>query len=344
MTRSTPPDRPGAPRVSLVFTVLNEAASLPGLLDTIAAQTRQADEVIACDGGSRDGTPGLLRAERRFPLRLIEAPGANISRGRNLAIAAARGPVIACTDAGVRLDPRWLERLAAALGGLEPGGGPPAAWAAGFFLPDPQPGSAFEAAMSATVLPQLRDIDPVRFLPSSRSVAFLKSAWERVGGYPEWLDYCEDLVFDLALRRAFGPPSFTPEAVAHFRPRASLRSFARQYTLYARGDGKAGLWPRRHAIRYATYLAVLPALLAVALAAPAPVSLGGLTLLAAGAGLYLRAPYRRLASQWGALRPAARVKAILWVPVIRAAGDIAKMAGYPAGVAWRLRGGAGRSA
>ena len=31
---------------------------------------------------------------------------------------------------------------------------------------------------------------------------FSRAVWERVGGYPEWLDYCEDLVFDLALRHA----------------------------------------------------------------------------------------------------------------------------------------------
>src|SRR5919197_1364958 len=98
-------------RVSVVFTVLNEVAALPRLLDSLAAQTRQPDEVVACDGGSRDGTVELLRAERRFPLRVIESPGANISRGRNLAIAAATGDVIACTDAGVVLDPHWLEQI-----------------------------------------------------------------------------------------------------------------------------------------------------------------------------------------------------------------------------------------
>ena len=53
----------------------------------------------------------------------------------------------------------------------------------------------------------------------SRSVAFTKGAWRRAGGYPEWLDYCEDVVFDLKLRQKFGPFLFVPEAVVHFRPR-----------------------------------------------------------------------------------------------------------------------------
>jgi hypothetical protein len=37
------------------------------------------------------------------------------------------------------------------------------------------------------------------------------------------------------------------------------------------------------------------------------------------------------------LPPAERVKAVLLIPVIRAVGDIAKMAGYPAGWIWRIR-------
>ena len=98
-------------KVSLIVTVLNEARSLPALLDTIAAQTRQPDEVVICDGGSTDGTLNLLRAETRFPVRVIERPGCNISQGRNFAIEAATGDVIASTDAGVRLDPKWLEKL-----------------------------------------------------------------------------------------------------------------------------------------------------------------------------------------------------------------------------------------
>jgi len=336
---------PAPDRISLIFTVLNESGSLPALLDSIASQTRPPDEVIACDGGSADDTVRLLRAETRFPLRVIEAPGANISRGRNIAIAAAACEIIACTDAGVRLEPRWLaaiteplrgdDRLITDDGQASSVAGRPS-WAAGFFAPDPRPGNAFDIAMSATVLPERSDVDPARFLPSSRSVAYLKTAWQEAGGYPEWLDYCEDLVFDLALRARFGPPAFVPEAVAHFRPRTSLKSFFKQYYLYARGDGKAGLWLKRHAIRYATYLVALPALLAGMVALPdLAARIACALLLILGIAAYLRAPYRRLSRSWKALPPWGKVTAALHVPIIRVAGDAAKMIGYPAGVWWR---------
>jgi hypothetical protein len=40
---------------------------------------------------------------------------------------------------------------------------------------------------------------------------------------------------------------------------------------------------------------------------------------------------------WGGLSLAQKVRAALWVPVIRVVGDVAKMMGYPAGVLWRWR-------
>ena len=155
----------------------------------------------------------------------------------------------------MRLDPRWLELLTAPL--LAPSSNVDIV--SGWFAADPQ--TPFERAMGATVLPALEDIDPATFLPSSRSVAFRKAAWYEVGGYPEWLDYSEDLVFDIALRDAGKQFVFAPGAVAHFRPRADLRAFYRQYYRYARGDGKANLWLKRHTARYATY-AIGPAIAA----------------------------------------------------------------------------------
>ncbi len=316
-------------KVSLIVTVLNEARSLPALLDTIAAQTRQPDEVVVCDGGSTDGTLDVLRGETRFPVRVIERPGCNISQGRNFAIEAATSEVIASTDAGVRLDPQWLEKLVEKAGQDDTRSVSHAV--AGFFLPDVH--TPFEIAMGATVLPQLREIDPAKFLPSSRSVAFTKTAWQAVGGYPEWLDYCEDLIFDFALRDKFGAFAFAPEAVAYFKPRSSIKSFFKQYYLYARGDGKANLWLKRHLIRYATYLVALPVITWLA----AKVNLWFAVLYIAGAIVYLNQPYQRLWPALRALERAGQLKAIGWVPIIRVVGDIAKMMGYPVGVVWRRR-------
>jgi glycosyltransferase involved in cell wall biosynthesis len=304
-------------RTSLVVTVLDEAGSIDALLESIACQTRPPDEVLIVDGGSRDGTWAKLEAWRaRLPLRLLHEPGAGIARGRNLAVQAASGELIAVTDAGVRLERDWLaELLAKQATGVDV--------VSGFFRADPR--TTFERAMGATVLPSVEDINPRTFLPSSRSVLFRRTAWQAAGGYPAWLDYCEDLVFDHALRAAGCTFVFAPRAIAWFRPRGSLTAFFRQYYLYARGDGKADLFRRRHAVRYATY-ALAACLLWRACR-------WGLALLAAGALAYVRRPYARLEG----VPLQDLVYAVASVPVIRLVGDVAKMLGYPVGVWWRLR-------
>ncbi len=325
-------------RVSVIATVLNEARSLPGLLDSLVAQTRPPDEVVIADGGSRDGTLDVLGAYAgRLPLRVVAAPGANIAQGRNVAIRAAAGDVIAVTDAGVRCAPDWLACL------TEPFSEPGVMAVAGFFQPDPH--TVLETAMGATVLPEARDVNPSTYLPSSRSVAFRRAVWEGVGGYPEWLDFSEDVIFDLNVRARYGPFLFVPQAQVHFRPRGSLRALvhfrprgslgalARQYYLYARGDGKANLFPRLHAVRYFAYLVAAPLLIYAAVTVSP-----WLWLLGVVAGLaYVRLPLRRLWPRLASLAPLDRLLALAYVPLIRITGDLAKMLGYPAGVLWRIR-------
>ncbi len=316
-----------AVNVSVICTVLNEGESVRKLLDSLCEQTHQPDEIVIVDGGSKDDTVAQIEAYRdRLPLKILIESGANISRGRNVAIAAAAGPIIASTDAGVRLDRQWLAELCKPFQTETP-----PQVVSGFFVPDPQ--SAFEVAMGATVLPQLTDINPQTFLPSSRSIAFLKSSWQTIGGYPEWLDFCEDLIFDFRLRDEVGVFDFAPNAVAYFRPRSTLKAFFKQYYLYARGDGKADLWRKRHAIRYLTYLVALPVLLFLSLFY-SPVWWLFLIIFG-GIGLFCT-PYRRLPKLWQSLSLSNKLQAIFWVPIIRITGDIAKMIGYPVGLQWRI--------
>jgi glycosyltransferase involved in cell wall biosynthesis len=316
--------------VSLIATVLNEGDSIHRLLNSIAAQTRQPDEIIFVDGGSRDETVAIIRSyANRLPVRVLVEPGCNISAGRNRAIAAANGEIVVATDAGVTLAPDWLQRITEPM--LNDSS---VQLVSGFFEADPQ--TVFEAAMGATVLPQRNEINPTTFLPSSRSVAFRKTAWESVGGYPEWLDYCEDLIFDLRLKKHYAPFAFVPDAVAHFRPRGSLTSYFKQYYQYARGDGKADLWRKRHTIRYLTYLVAIPLILLLGMRIHPLMWL----LYVPAAAAYLYQPYRRLPIMLKRLThvtPLDKLYAIALVPIIRAVGDVAKMIGYPVGWYWRLR-------
>jgi glycosyltransferase involved in cell wall biosynthesis len=320
-------------KVSLIMTVFNEAGNIEALLDSLCAQTRPPDEIVIVDGGSTDSTPAKIRDWQArnpdLPLNLIVQPGANISQGRNAAISAASHEIIAATDAGVRLRHDWLSELSA------PFAKPGVAAVAGFFRADPKPDSPFEIAMGATVLPAEPEIKPEKFLPSSRSVAFKRTVWEKAGGYPEWLDYCEDLIFDMNVLASGYRFEWQPRALAHFATRRNLADFYKQYYRYARGDGKANLFFKRHLLRYAIYLIFLPGLAWFGFYR----RLAWLLLIVSAVG-YLRKPYQRLfghLDEFQKLPVTAKIAALGWVPVIRAVGDIAKMVGYPVGVVWRLR-------
>ncbi len=312
--------------VSVVATVYNEAPNIDEWLDALLEQSRSPDEIVIADGGSNDGT--IAAIERRcsrsdIPIVFIVSPGANISQGRNLAIERASGSLIAVTDAGTRASVDWLERIIAPLERGE------ADVVAGFFVPRLR--SRWERALAATTLPDAAEIAAQRFLPSSRSMAFRRCWFDTGVRYPEWLDFCEDVVWDLAMKRAGARFAFASDARVTFSVRPSPRSFGLQYFRYARGDGKAGLFARRHALRYATYVG-----LGLALKRQHARELLFTAILGVA---YVARPLVRLRARDRAIGLRAR-DSLAIVPLVitlRALGDGAKMVGYPVGLCWRIR-------
>lgn len=311
-------------RVSLIATVKNECDAVNAWLGGIACQTRLPDEVIIVDGGSTDGTLQILQAwQPGFPVNVISLPDASISAGRNHALRRATGDVIAITDCGTVAAQDWLERL------TEPFADPDIDVVGGFFVPGGP--TRWELALAAATLPDAGELRPDRFLPSSRSVA-VRSSWTAAGfEYPEWLDYCEDLIWDLQLKNAGARFCFAPDAVVTFRVRPDARAFWIQYFRYARGDGKAGLFGKRHAVRYATYLGLLAA---IARHQPPELALTGVL-----AAVYAARPIRRLLRRNRAkgVTPSELAMTSAIIPFQLAIGDVAKMSGYPVGLFWRFR-------
>ena len=75
--------------LSVIVPVLNEAAELPALFETLSAQQSVRFELILCDGGSGDGTPELaanMAPKLPFPLRGTITPR---GRGRQMNAGAA---------------------------------------------------------------------------------------------------------------------------------------------------------------------------------------------------------------------------------------------------------------
>ncbi len=105
------------PAVSVAATVLNEAADIDSLVESLMHQTSPPAEVIIVDGGSTDGTwERLLAAQSKYPVlipirdescNLQRSPGP-IARGRNVATTAASSDIVAYVDAGCTYGSGWL--------------------------------------------------------------------------------------------------------------------------------------------------------------------------------------------------------------------------------------------
>jgi glycosyltransferase involved in cell wall biosynthesis len=99
------------PLVSVLVPVRNGGRDLPGLLECLERQTlgRERFEILIGDDGSTDGaTDGLETADGH--LKVMAGPPINSYAARNRIAHAARGEVLAFTDADCRPAPDWLER------------------------------------------------------------------------------------------------------------------------------------------------------------------------------------------------------------------------------------------
>ncbi len=235
-------------KVTLITTVKNEEDSIDSFLNSITAQTKKPDEVIIVDGGSTDETVQKLNIKSqklKSKVKIFFKKG-NRSVGRNFAIKKATGKIIAVTDAGCILDKSWLERLTAPFNTQD------IDVAAGFYKP--KTNSIFEKCLATYTCVMPDKLDLTNFLPSSRSIAFKKSAWGKVNGYPEKLDTCEDLVFAKRMKMEGLKFLTVKNAIVLWPQRKNIFQAARQFYSYAKGDGEAHYFRKTTPVLFVRYL------------------------------------------------------------------------------------------
>lgn len=223
------------PSFTVIATVRNEAATIHEFISSLLTQTRKPDEILIVDGDSTDGTREILEEYAAQGLLRVLSQPCNIAQGRNLGIAAATGTHLAVTDAGCQVDVDWLANFALCFG-ADPR---PDVVAGNFHFETHTP---FEVAVvRATFQPNREESQTARYYPSSRSVAFSKSAWEKAGGYPEWLYAAEDTLFNIRMRQLGCRFVFCREAIVRWRPRENWRALARQRINFSRGNARVGI-------------------------------------------------------------------------------------------------------
>ena len=228
--------------ISLICTLYNEADSIKSFLDSVLEMSSIPFEFIIVDGCSTDGTTEIIKSYiidhklEKF-IRLIVSAECNISntpgpiaKGRNIAISEAQGSIIACTDAGCRPEKRWLEEITKPLLddiNIDVVGG--------WYLPESK--TYFEECVGRYFVQSPFTVDERTFLPSSRSIAFRKMVWEKVGGYPESSLTGEDTKFDLELRKNNIRIHYSSSALVYWRMRSSPSSYFKMIRNYGYGDG-----------------------------------------------------------------------------------------------------------
>ncbi|WP_319245399.1 glycosyltransferase family A protein [uncultured Propionivibrio sp.] len=305
--------------VTLVIPILNEAESLPELLQALKAQSHRPDEIIFSDAGSSDGSPALIedwwREEgwENASCSVLSRPGAMPGAGRNAGVRAARNAWIAFIDGGITPASDWLEQLCRHAQSTQA----PAVFGVCHFSAQ----ASFDRAVCALSYGQ-GAAHPV--IPAS---LFSRQVFTEIGEFPAHLRAGEDLVWMAALQARYGEREVCSAArVGYTHFPTGWRQALRKWRVTELHCVLAGVRTGQQAV----YLFGLPLLCAV-------VADGGQV----GAAVFLAYlllrgvidPIRRsLDRPWWGHRPWA---ALIALPLV-AALDIAKWTGIVQGLGVRL--------
>ena len=111
---------PSHERVTVLLPVLNEAGRIDACLAALCQQPEEVQEVLVIDGGSKDGTQGIVQRHRAVDarVRLIDASpvdprwtGKVWGLQRGLLSSSPKSDWILCVDADVKVQPQLVRSL-----------------------------------------------------------------------------------------------------------------------------------------------------------------------------------------------------------------------------------------
>lgn len=346
-------------KVSFITTLFNEEKDIFAFLDSLFEQSALPEEIVIVDGGSKDNTLDILinyfqKKVKDFDLKfsgnilfdtldginvkIFQINGARISEGRNFAIKNTMGEIICVSDSGCMLDKDWFLQITKPFqSGRElcVVGGYNYAMAKNFL----------QSCLAASIMPKKEEIKKDKYMPSSRNLSFKRSAWLEVGGYPEVMDYGEDMKFNFNLRSRGYEINYNPEAIVYWKMRDNLSKIFKQFFRYAKGDALGKMYLYRHLVRFFS-LIVLAAIIILSVVLSPWFLLALIVLFAA----YSFKPYRRINYIWdnpkispyivlkkygGIKKILSKTIAIFFIPFLLTYIDLAKLSGYIYGLFYR---------
>lgn len=234
-------------KVSFIATVYNEESTIKALLQSLSIQSKIPDEVIIVDGGSTDLTVAKIRSFGKLKTKLkITIKKGNRAVGRNEAIKNANNEIIVCSDAGCILGKNWVRNI------IEPFIDSKVEVVAGYY--SGRPNSVFEKCLIPYVLVMPDKVDENNFLPASRSMAFKKSIWEKVGKFPEEFSNNEDYVFGLRLKKINANIAFEKRAIVYWLPRSNMKDAFVMFYRFAKGDSESRIFRPKVILIFLRYI------------------------------------------------------------------------------------------
>jgi len=230
-------------KTSFIATVLDEEDVIDEFIYSLLHQSKKPDEIIIVDGGSKDKTVEKLKQHKK--VTLIVKNG-NRSVGRNEGIKKASGDIILISDAGCSLEKDWVKNITTPFHDTE------IAVVSGYYKPITH--NVFEKSLSTYTCVMPDRVNPENYLPSSRSIAFRKSSWQNVGGYPENLNTCEDLVFAKKMKKDGMKFVFIKNAIVFWPQRKNISEAFKQFYEYAKGDGAAHYFRSQTPLLFLRYI------------------------------------------------------------------------------------------
>ena len=217
--------------LSIIVPTLDEAEDIVATLESLADLRARGHEVIVADGGSGDGTAGLVRGRAD---RLVFAPAGRAAQ-MNAGARAAAGDVLLFLHADSRL-PDGADRLV--LQGLEAGG---------------QVWGRFDVCIDGSH-PLLRVVQAMmnlrsrltRICTGDQAIFVRREAFAAIDGYPRQ-ELMEDIAISARLRRLSAPlclRQLSRTSARRWESRGVLRTIALMWWLrlqYALGVAPARL-------------------------------------------------------------------------------------------------------
>jgi len=236
------PPLPDDVPVSVIIPARGAAGLLPGCLDVVLAQLHGTDEVVVAAGDDTTAAAARARAAEDARVRVVANPAGTTPAALNVALGAARHPVIVRVDAQARIPDGYRDRVVALLvetAAVTVGGrqvaraerGVAAGIAAAMNARLGHGGAAYRSGARGG------PVDTVYL------GAFRADALRAVGGYDERFITNQDAELNERLRRAGGTVWLDPTLEVTYLPRTTLRALARQFRAYGRGRAMTA---RRH--------------------------------------------------------------------------------------------------